>query len=85
MLAGLALGLPAYVVGMLHRAERRLPPKVVMAIGAMSGFLAGSAVLAGWASWAATVAVGALVALIAAVMLPLSTKALDALPPRWRR
>jgi hypothetical protein len=79
LLAGLAIGVPAYCIGMWRYSGRRVPPPLIVSTSIASGFTAGLAVLATRAPWPATVGIGALFAILNVGVMALMVKARDLL------
>ena len=78
---GLALGVPAYVVGMLHYAGHSIPKAVVWSVGGVAGALAGTVVTAGAAPWPAVVLVTTVLTISCGLMLPMALEAQDRFRP----
>lgn len=84
ILAGVVIGVPAYIVGMMNYSGHKLPRTLMMSVGALSGFAAGLAVLVGEAPWPAVFGISALVACVGAFVTGLSAGIMERVHRRWR-
>lgn len=85
LIAGIAVGVPAYVIGMLQYTGHRLHAYVVGMLGAGSGFLAGSAILIGQIPWVAALGISAILAVFGAFITEMMVKAQDSIASRRRK